>query len=61
MSNSNVLRVIKENNNLVYKKMRQSPNLKDVHKLKRFEFALDKILWTRQWHKVIFSDEKNLI
>ncbi|KKO73530.1 transposable element tc3 transposase, partial [Vairimorpha ceranae] len=29
-----------------------------VHKLKRFDFALDKILWTRQWHKVIFSDEK---
>ena len=41
--------------------MRQSPNLKEMHKLKRFDFALDKILWTRQWHKVIFSDEKNLI
>jgi len=27
--------------------MRQSPNLKEVHKLKRFDFALDKILWTR--------------
>ena len=38
--------------------MRQSPNLKEMHKLKRFDFALDKILWTRQWHRVIFSDEK---
>ncbi|KKO73679.1 hypothetical protein AAJ76_317000642 [Vairimorpha ceranae] len=45
--NSTVLRVIKENNNLVYKKIRQSTNLKEVHKLKRFDFALDKILWTR--------------
>ena len=40
--------------------MRQSPNLKEVHKLKRVDFALDKILWTRQWHKVIFSDEKKI-
>ena len=31
-----------------------------MHKLKRFSFALDKILWTRQWHKVIFSDEKKI-
>ena len=41
--------------------MKRSLNLKEVHKLKRFDFTLDKILWTRQWHKVIFSDEKNLI
>ena len=58
VSKSTVLRAIKEDNNLVYKKMRQSPNLKEAHKLKRDDFALDKILWTRQWHKVIFSDEK---
>ena len=55
---STVLRAIKEDNNLVYKKMRQSSNLKEVHKLKRVDFALDKILWTRHWHKVIFSDKK---
>ena len=61
VSKSTVLRAIKEDNNLVYKKMRQSLNLKDVHKLKRVDSALDKILWTRQWHKVIFSDEKKLI
>jgi len=30
-----------------------------VHKSKGVDFALDKILWTRQWHKVIFSDENN--
>ena len=29
-----------------------------MHKLKREDFALDKILWTRQWRKAIFSDEK---
>ncbi|KKO73667.1 hypothetical protein AAJ76_330000369, partial [Vairimorpha ceranae] len=33
VSKSTVLRAIKEDNNLVYKKMRQSPNLKEVHKL----------------------------
>ena len=44
VSKSTVLRAIKEDNNLVYKKMGQSPNLKEVHKLKRFDFVLDKIL-----------------
>ena len=60
VSKSTVFWAIKEDNNLVYKKMRQSPKLKEVHKLKRVDFALDKILWTRQWHKVIFSDEKKI-
>ena len=59
VSKSIVLRVMKENNNLVHKKMYQSSNLKEVHKSKGVDFALDKILWTRQWHKVIFSDENN--
>ncbi|KAF9745489.1 Transposable element Tc3 transposase, partial [Nosema granulosis] len=58
VSDSTVLRAIKDNKSIMFKKMIRTPCLTSKHKDSRFRFALEHVLWTEMWKSIIFSDEK---
>ena len=53
-----VYNALKDNSNLKFKKMKKKPPLNNAHKLKRVNWARDKVGWNNEWKYVIFSDEK---
>ena len=58
VTSKTVRNYLADEGNLVYSKMQGKPPLKKIHKEKRMEMAFEKLRWTTEWHKVIFSDEK---
>ena len=53
-----VQRVIKNCRHLKRLKMKRKPALKANHRSQRLQFAKDHMSWTKEWQKVIFTDEK---
>lgn len=53
-----VQRILKCAKHLQRRKMLKKPVLKAIHKEKRLAFARHHMSWTKEWHKVIFTDEK---
>lgn len=53
-----VQRLLKASTNLKFKKIKAKPALLARHKTARLEFAKAHMSWTKEWRKVIFSDEK---
>ncbi|GBM83488.1 Transposable element Tc3 transposase [Araneus ventricosus] len=50
--------IVKLTNYLQYKKRKQQPMLKAIHKQMRVDWVVYHQTWKEQWHRVIFSDEK---
>lgn len=53
-----VHQILQEDTELVFKKRKGSPVLKEHHKMKRLEFAEKYVDFGLNWRNVIFSDEK---
>jgi transposase len=53
-----VNRVIKKSNIFKKKKKKRSPPLTKSHKDLRLKWAKDHMTWNKEWHKVVWSDEK---
>ena len=53
-----VRQIIHSNPNLAYKKRNGKPKLTQQHKNKRMDFAKQKVAWSEQWSRTVFSDEK---
>lgn len=53
-----VRRVIKASPNIKRRKMKKKPHLTGLHKEARLLFCRERLAWTREWNKIIFSDEK---
>lgn len=53
-----VRQILRASNNLVYTRMKRKPMLSHANIRSRLEFADSNIHWTREWQKIIFSDEK---
>ena len=55
-----VRKIFHSNPNLAYKKRNGKPKLTQQHKNKRVEFARQKVTWSEQWGRTVFSDEKKI-
>ena len=53
-----ICNVLSSSSNLQYSKMKSAPNLKQVHKDRRLQFAKKTMTWSNEWKSIIFSDEK---
>lgn len=53
-----VCRILNASKQLVYRKMKKRPQLSKQHIKNRKQFAISHMSWTKEWHKIIFSDEK---
>ena len=53
-----VRQILHSNPNLAYKKRKGKPKLTLQHKNKRMDFARQKVTWSEQWSRTVFSDEK---
>ena len=58
VSPQTIYRTLISSENIVFKKFQAKPPLTEKHKDARFDFALEHIIWEKEWSKVIFSDEK---
>jgi hypothetical protein len=58
VSESTILRVLKQADTLKYVKAKVRPKLTPAHKVNRLEFARVHMTWQLEWRSVIFSDEK---
>ncbi|CAH2100518.1 unnamed protein product [Euphydryas editha] len=55
-----VQRIIRNFPHLKRLKMKRKPCLKEHHCTERLHFARNNMHWTKEWYKVIFSDEKKI-
>lgn len=53
-----VQRILRNTPHLKRLKIKRKPHLKECHCTERLRFARNKMHWVKEWHKVIFSDEK---
>ncbi|XP_037944167.1 protein slit-like [Teleopsis dalmanni] len=53
-----VQQILHADGHIKWKKMMKRPPLKEMHKKNRIVFAKNHMHWTKEWHSVIFSDEK---
>lgn len=58
VSKTLVHKTLVQNPNLEYTKMARKPVLKQEHKDARLEFAKEHMSWSKEWQKVVFTDEK---
>lgn len=53
-----VQRLLHNSGNLVHKKIARKPRLLTSHRSSRLRFGRSTMSWTKEWEKLIFSDEK---
>lgn len=53
-----VRQILRRNENLKWLKIIAKPKLKPQHKIDRLNFAQQRMSWSAEWRKIIFSDEK---
>lgn len=58
ISHVSIYNVLKDNKNLKYTRMKESPPLNTKHVNDRLNFAKRHQTWENKWKRVIFSDEK---
>lgn len=58
VSRETIRRVLKKSNTLTYRNMLTKPPLKAEHRIKRLNWAKNKVSWGEEWKHVIWSDEK---
>lgn len=56
-----VQRVISNASHIVRLKLKKKPRLDAVRRERRLKFCRSHMTWNNEWHRVVFSDEKNLI
>lgn len=53
-----VRQILNEDPHMIFKKRAKKPPLSSTHKAARLNFARNHMGWTKEWHQVLFSDEK---
>jgi len=51
-------RTINKSPDFLYKKKKAKPKLQERHKVHRLQWAKERMGWTKEWHDIIWSDEK---
>lgn len=58
-STSTIWRAIRSSGTISRDKMRRAPKLQVHHKTKRLQWAREKMTWSSEWRRIIFTDEKS--
>ena len=57
-SRQTISRVLSSSENINFAKMKAKPPLTEKHKETRLAWAKERMTWSAQWDKIVFSDEK---